>query len=74
MGLKSGEKGGELSLEFRDPLGVGLGRGKVGHADQILVGHLGVAEHLTAILAGDGQAVVSSRPGQSVVVDVGHGV
>ena len=42
---KFSEEGGELGFEFRDPLGVGIGGrlGHVGHGDEILVRHLGIA-------------------------------
>ena len=71
-GLESGEEGGQLGLELGDAVGVGLGCRKICHADQVLVGHLGVAEHLAPVFAGYGQAVFRSRPGQSVLVDVWH--
>ena len=70
------EEGGELGFEFRDPLGVGLdwfGR-LVGDADEILVGHLGVAEDLASVFASDGGEVFGASPDEVVLVGVGHRV
>ena len=72
---KFSEEGGELGFEFRDPLGVGLdGRlGLVGDGDEILVRHLGVAEDLAAVFAGDGGEVVGASPDKAVVIGEGRG-
>ena len=71
---KFSEEGGELGFEFRNPLGVGLLRrlDLVGHADEILVGHLGVAEDLAAVFASDGSEVFGASPDEVVMVGVGH--
>jgi hypothetical protein len=73
---KFSEEGGELGFEFRDPLGVSLdGFGRlVGHADEILVGHLGVAEDLASVFASDGGEVFGASPEEVVLVGVGHRV
>jgi hypothetical protein len=72
---KFSEEGGELGLEFRDPLGVGLGGGLglVGDADEILVGHLGVTKDLASVFASDGGEVVGASPDEAVVIGVRHG-
>jgi hypothetical protein len=73
---KFSDEGGELGLKFRDPLGVGLdGRlGLVGDADEILVRHLGVAEDLASVFAGDGCEVVGASPDEVILVGIGHRV
>jgi hypothetical protein len=73
---KFSEEGRELGFKFRDPFGVrldGFGR-LVGHADEILVGHLCVAEDLASVFAGDGGEVVGASPDEVVMVGVGHRV
>ena len=68
-----GEEGFDLGLKFRDAIRVrldGFG-GLVGHADEILVRHLFVAEDGATVLAGDGKAVVGAGPDEAVVVGVG---
>lgn len=77
MGLKSGDKGGELGLEFRDPLGVGLDGRRVDDGlisnKQLLKGHVRVADDCEALVIRPGHAVFGSRPDHAGVgVDVFH--
>ena len=63
-----------MGFQFGDAICVrldGFG-GHVGHRDEILIGHLGVAEDLAAVLASDGKSVIRARPRESVLVDVWH--
>jgi hypothetical protein len=71
---KFSEEGLDLGFQFRDPLGVGLdGFGRlVGHADEILVGHLGVAEDLASVFASDGGEVFGAGPDEVVMVGERH--
>ena len=67
---KFGEEGGELGLQFGDAFGVGLDGllGLIGDADEILVGHLLVAEDGATVFAFDGQSVVGASPDEAVVI------
>lgn len=71
------EEGFDLGFEFGDAGRVGLlGGDRLGHVlgnrEQVLVRHVGVAEHLAAVFADEFEAVVASSPGLALGV-LDHG-
>lgn len=71
---KFSEEGFNLGLKFRDSVGIGLlgddrlGDG-LGNREQILVGHVGVAQYLAAVFADKLKAVFASVPVFALGVD-----